>query len=87
MLRRKKKEQPEEGEQTDSDEAKAIDFAYIQIICVNRMGYTPKNAGFLYFGEYVELFESYKKLYNFETKKMLYRVDEGEREVARLSDL
>lgn len=51
------------------------------------MGYTHKNAGLLYFGEYVELFEGYKKLYNFEKQKLIYRIDEGGREVARLSDL
>lgn len=54
---------------------------------MNRMGYTPKTAGFLYLGEYVELFESYKKLYNFEKQRLIYRLDGAEREVSRLSDL
>ena len=86
MFRSKKKEESRE-EEVDSDEIKTIDFAHIQILCVNRMGYTPKEAGLLYFGEYVELFEGYKKLYNFEKQNMIYKVAPGEREVARLSDL
>lgn len=80
-----KKKEEFRDEEDDSGKAKTIDFAHIQILCVNRMGYTPKTAGLLYFGEYVELFEGYKKLYNFEKQKMIYKVDE--REVARLSDL
>lgn len=51
------------------------------------MGYTPRSAGLLYFGEYVALFEGYRKLYNFETQRMIYRLEKREREVARLSDL
>lgn len=81
-----KKEESRSSED-DSGEDKKIDFGHIQVICVTRMGYTPRSAGLLYFGEYVALFEGYRKLYNFETQRMIYRLEEREREVARLSDL
>lgn len=51
------------------------------------MGYTPWNVGLLYFGECMLLFEAYKKLYNFEKQKLIYKLDAGSREIARLSDL
>ena len=63
-----------------------MDFEYIQIICVCRLGFTHEQAHFLRFGKFVDLFEAYKKLYNFETKKALYKLPE-EKMVASLMDL
>ena len=41
----------------------------------------------MYFGEFIELFDSYKKIYNFETQKCIYKLEESERPIAKLSEL
>lgn len=46
---------------------------------VNRLGFTHREAGQQYFGYWMDLFESYKEQYNFETKRGLYQLlKEGE---------
>lgn len=67
-------------------EEKPIDFLWLRFIGVTRLGFTYKTIGFLYFGYWADLFETYKKNYNFETKKGLYRILEME-EVSSLDVL
>jgi len=53
---------------------------------MNRLGFSFKEAGRLYFGRYVDMFEVHKRIYNFETKRCLYVTDEP-KPVAKLSEL
>lgn len=55
--------------------------------CVKCLNFTHRNYRYLYFGEFIELFDSYKKIYNFETQKCIYKLEESERPVAKLSEL
>ena len=41
----------------------------------------------MYFGFWVDLFETYKKQYNFETKRGLYNIQEEDEPVSSLSVL
>lgn len=63
-----------------------IDFDYIYYIAMNRLGFSFKEAGRLYFGKFVDMFEVHKRIYNFETKRCLYATDEP-KQVAKLSEL
>lgn len=56
------------------------------VICVTRLGFSYNQVRYLTFGKYVDLFEAYKRIYNFETKKMLYKIDEV-KEITSLMDL
>lgn len=48
------------------------------------MGIDVNTFRHMYLGTYVELFEEYKKLYNFETQKYLYEVEENQRRTSLL---
>lgn len=68
------------------DREKPIDFPWLFFIGVNKLGFTYTSIGQQYFGYWVDLFEIYKKQYNFETKRVLYRLLEME-EVSSLDVL
>ena len=53
---------------------------------MTRLGFTYEQTQHLTFGKYVDMFEAYKNIYNFETKRMLYKIEE-EKEVSSLMDL
>lgn len=53
---------------------------------MNKLGFTYKQTMQMYFGFWVDLFEIYKKHYNFETKRGLYEFPEEE-EISSLSVL
>lgn len=61
-----------------SAEEKPIDFSWMIYIGMNKLGFTYRQTGQLYFGFWVDLFEAYKKQYNFETKRGLYLLKEEE---------
>lgn len=69
-----------------ADEEKPIDFLWLRFIGATRLGFSHKTIGFQYFGYWADLFETYKKNYNFETKKGIYRILEME-EVSSLDVL
>ena len=73
----------------EKGEAKPVDFPWLRYIGMNRMGFTYAQAGHLDFREWWELFEAYKQHYNFETKHMLYKLDQEEQseEIASLDVL
>ncbi len=64
------------GVSTDNEEP--IDFCWIIFIGINRLGFTPRQVGHLTLGAWTDYFETYKKQYNFETKKGLYTLREAE---------
>lgn len=42
----------------------------------------------MYMGKFIDLMEAYKKVYNFETKRMLYAIEEtAEKKVTSLMEL
>lgn len=68
------------------DREKPIDFLWLFYIGVNKLGFTYKTVGQQYLGYWMDLFEIYKKQYNFETKRGLYKLLELE-EVSSLDVL
>lgn len=63
-----------------------MDFLWIQYMGVNRLGFSYRSIGQQYFGYWMDLFETYKKQYNFETKRGLYKLFQME-EVSSLDVL
>ncbi|MCI5872149.1 MAG: hypothetical protein PUJ55_00100 [Clostridiales bacterium] len=53
---------------------------------INRLGFTMQQVEKMYFGEWQDFFEVYKKVYNFETSKQLY-CEEEEEKIASINDL
>ena len=41
-----------------------------------QMGFSGQEVRYMHFGEWSDLFEEYKRIYNFKTKKMLFRTKE-----------
>lgn len=53
-----------------------------------RLGFTRKEAGRIYLGQFIDTMEVYKRIYNFETNKYLFKIEEDEEEgIASLGDL
>ena len=75
------KAQPKNDNQDDT-----IDIDYITFMCMNRLGFTYSQTMHMYFGKFVDLFEIYKEVYNFETKRLLYKLEE-EKKVTSLIEL
>ncbi len=59
-------------------EEKPVDFLWIRFIGVTKLGFTHKTIGYQYFGYWADLFEQYKIQYNFEQKRLLYKIAETE---------
>lgn len=64
-----------------------VDFPWLKYIGVNRLGFTYAQVGHLYFGEWLELFEAFKKQHNFEMRRMLYGRAEEEEPISSLDVL
>ncbi len=67
-------------------EEKPIDFSWIVFIGMNRLGFPYRQMMHMYFGFWADLFETYKRQYNFETKRGLYVLQE-EDDISSLSVL
>ncbi len=61
-----------------NDKEEQIDFSWLYYIAAAKMGFTHREAGFLSFGRWTDFFETYKKQYNFEKRKLLYTINEAE---------
>ena len=77
MLRFKKKHKTESKE--PEEEHLEIDFDRIFLLACTRFGYSRYEAERMTFGKWVDVFHSYKEIYNFETKGGLY--DDIEKEI------
>lgn len=64
-----------------------IDFSWLLYIGMNKLGFSYRECGWLYFGQWCDLFEAYKRQYNFEKKRMIYEVQEAEEPVSSLDVL
>lgn len=83
MLRSKKIK----SKRTGNGDAEPIDFSWIIYIGMNKLGFTHRETMQMYFGFWMDLFETYKKQYNFETKRGLYNIQEEDEPVSSLSVL
>lgn len=64
--------------QGHNDKEEPIDFAWLTYIGMNKLGFTFRQVGQMTLGFWTDLFETYKKQYNFETKRGLYNLHEAE---------
>ncbi|MCM1213317.1 MAG: hypothetical protein NC331_11310 [Lachnospiraceae bacterium] len=64
-----------------------IDFSWLTYIGMNRLGFTYRECGRLYFGQWCDLFEAYKRQHNFEQKGMLYETQEPGEPISSLDVL
>lgn len=67
-----KKIKPRTGKGND----KPIDVSWILYIGMEKLGYTEKEVYLIQLGKWLDLYETYKKVYNFETTKQLYQNQE-----------
>ncbi len=56
-----------------------IDIPWVFYIGMNKLGFTYRQTGQMYFGLWVDLYEMFKKQYNFEKKQMMYVLQDYER--------
>ena len=70
----------------DGNHEKPMDFFWIRYMGINKLGFSHRTIGQQYFGYWMDLFETYKKQYNFETKRGLYQLFQME-EVSSLDVL
>ena len=68
------------------NQEKTMDFPWIYYMGVNKLGFSYRSIGQQYYGYWLDLFESYKKQYNFETRRGLYKLFQME-EVSSLDVL
>ena len=64
--------------QGHNDKEEPIDFAWLTYIGMTKLGFTFSQVGQMTLGFWTDLFETYKKQYNFETKRGLYNLHEAE---------
>ena len=55
--------------QGHNDKEEPIDFAWLTYIGMTKLGFTFSQVGQMTLGFWTDLFETYKKQYNFETKR------------------
>lgn len=72
---------------TKKEEEKPIDVAWILFIGVAKFNYHEKEIYLMQIGKWMELFEIYKSIHNFETMKNLYETDAPEEKKASVFDL
>ena len=69
-------------------EPEPIDFTWVIFIGMNRLGFSCREVMRMYYGTWVDFFEVYKMVYNFETAKNLYSNEkEVEEERGSLMDI
>ena len=56
------------------EQEKPVDFLWLRYMGVKKLGFSYRTVGWQYFGYWMDLFETYKKQYNFETKRGLYKL-------------
>lgn len=60
------------------EEEKPVDFSWVIYIGMNRLGFTYRQTMQMYFGVWMDLFDAFKKQYNFEIKRAVYTLEEEE---------
>lgn len=65
---------------TEKKEERPIDVAWIIYIGMAMFGYSEKEVYLLPMGKWIDIFETYKRIHNFDMQKMLYKIDDEEPE-------
>ncbi len=67
----------------------AVDFPWLYYTAMAKLGFTRREAGWLYFGEWSDLYQCHMRQHNFEVRRGLYQVQDGPGEVrgASLDDM
>lgn len=63
-----------------------MDIAFIKLKLMSKMGFTLRNWGMITLGQWADLFEEYKKQYNFEMNRGIYQSSE-EPKIASLDEI
>ena len=63
---------------TGNGQSEPIDFSWLIYIGMNKLGFTYRQTMQMYFGFWMDLFETYKRQHNFEMKRGLYNIQEDE---------
>ncbi len=61
-------------EESDGD-PKPIDFDWVFLMGTARFGLTYEQTGRMYFGKWLDFFEIYKNIHNFEIKRQLFQTE------------
>lgn len=56
-----------------------IDIPWVVYLGMNKLGFTYRQVKHMYFGFWADLYEMFKKQYNFEKKQMIYVLQDNER--------
>ena len=68
-------------------EEKPIDVAWLLFIGMNKFGYTEQEAYLLPMGKWIDMFETYKRVHNFDTQRMLYQIEDPAEKKGSIFDL
>lgn len=71
---------------TGKEENRPIDVSWLLFIGIAKFGYSEKEVYLMQMGKWLDLFDTYRRVYNFETARQIYRVEE-EREKDSVMDL
>lgn len=69
----------------DKEEDAALDFAWITYIGINKLGYTEKDIEKMRIGKWLDLYDAYKAVFNFEQSGRKYTVAQERKPVSLLS--
>ncbi len=64
---------------TGNGEEKPMDVSWLIYIGMAKLGYTEKEVYLMQVGKWMDLFETYKQVYNFETARQFYGKKEEEK--------
>ena len=67
------------GADKEKGESKPMDVSWIIYIGMAKLGYSEKEVLLMSLGKWLDMFETYKAVYNFETTKQLYGKPEEEK--------
>ena len=62
---------------TGKEENRPIDVSWLLFIGVAKLGYSEKEVYLMQMGKWLDLFDTYRRVYNFETAIQLYSVEEA----------
>lgn len=64
---------------TGKEENRPIDVSWLLFIGIAKLGYSEKEVYLMQMGKWMDLFDTYRKVYNFETTRQMYGVEETEK--------
>ena len=62
---------------TGKEENRPIDVSWLLFIGAAKLGYSEKEVYLMQMGKWLDLFDTYRRVYNFETARQLYSVEEA----------